>query len=212
VALVTACSLAACGPTYPPPRIRTPAPSTASPPTPNDPAGVTDPDEETDETGSGDVADESEATDATDTADESEPPSPPAPPPAPAQAPALLTNVTGVVRYRLLIHDNPVDPAQAFRCYSGCRQAPTEAIYLECLRQCPGFEAEAGVTCGPEEGIPNSVCLVHRVPSPQREPTPGVVVAAILLNFVVLFGLASICNASASQCGFGYRSWPYSRY
>jgi hypothetical protein len=118
----------------------------------------------------------------------------------------------GTVRYRLLIHGNRVDPAQAFRCYGGCRQAATETAYLECLSQCPGFEVEGGAVCGPDEGIPNSVCIVRRPPAPRDEPRTGAVVAMVLLNIVVLFSLVSICNASASQCGFGNSYRPYSRY
>jgi hypothetical protein len=109
----------------------------------------------------------------------------------------------------LRIHGNPVDQGEAFRCYSGCRQAPTEMTYLACLSQCPGFEADAGLACGPDEGIPNSVCIVRRPFEPKNEPPPGVIVAAVLLNVVLLFSLASLCNSSASQCGYGYRYVPY---
>jgi hypothetical protein len=230
VVLLTACSVAACGPTYPPPRIRVATPSAArssvgsEPEGATDPSDVTEPEEETETTDSTGTEEGTEATgsaDAADESDESEPPATPALPsppststaaPAPARTSAQLMNATGVVRYRLLIHDNPVDPARAFRCYGGCRQAPTEAVYLECLSECPGFEVEGGAVCGPDEGIPNSVCIVHRPPAPREEPTPGAVVAAVLLNVVVLFSLASICSASASQCGFGYGYRPYSRY
>jgi hypothetical protein len=223
VALLTACSVAACGPTYPPPRIRSAAPSAPKSSVGSDqetaaaPSGDTEP-EETEATSSTDTPEEAEATDADET-DESEPPATPPPAPSastPAPAPALtyaqLTNAKGIVRYRLLIHGNPVDPAKAFRCYSGCRQAPTEEVYLECLSQCPGFEVEGGALCGPDEGIPNSVCIVHRPPAPRQEPTAGAVVAAVILNVVVLFSLVSLCNASASQCGLGYGYRPYSRY
>jgi hypothetical protein len=120
-----------------------------------------------------------------------------------------MANARGAVRYRLRIHDNPVDTREAFHCYSGCRQEPTEMTYLQCLSQCPGFEAEAGLTCGPDEGIPNSVCIVRRPPTPNNEPPPGVMVAAVILNVVLLFSLASLCNSSPSQCGYGYRYVPY---
>jgi hypothetical protein len=228
VALLSACSIAACGPIYPPPRIRTAPPSAASsavesdPEGETDPDGVTEPEEETETADSIDTEEEedTEATGSADDADESEPPAtqgvappPSASTPAPPPRPSLqLKNATGVVRYRLLIHGNPVDPARAFRCYGGCRQAPTEAVYLECLSQCPGFEVEAGLLCGPEEGIPNSVCIVRYPPAPREESTPGAVVAAVILNIVVLAGLVSICNASPSQCGIGYGYRPYARY
>lgn len=120
-----------------------------------------------------------------------------------------MAKARGVVRYRLRIHDNPVDSAEALRCYSGCREAPTEATYLECLSKCPGFEVDAGVTCGPDEGIPLSVCIDRRPMAPRNEPTPGVIVAAVLLDIALLFSLSSLCNASASQCsGYGYGYWP----
>ncbi len=218
LAFLTACSVAACGPTYPPPRIRVAKPSAASQSVGRDPEAATEPsstaepeEEETEDTGSTDDDDDDEsALPATNVSPSA--PSTSAPTPAPARNPAWLTNLTGVVRYRLLIHDNPVDPAQAFRCYASCRQAPSEAVYLECLSQCPGFEVQAGARCGPDEGIPNSVCIVRGPPSPRNEPTPGAVVAAVLLNVVVLFGLASFCTSSPSQCGFGYGYRPYSRY
>jgi hypothetical protein len=187
----------------------------------SDPSDITEPEEETetaDFTGTEEEADDTDSADG-EAADDSEPPTTPvlpSPPsisaPVPSRTSAQLKNAKGIVRYRLLIHDNPVDPARAFRCYGSCRQAPTEAVYLECLSQCPGFEVEGGAVCGPDEGIPNSVCIVHRPPSPRQEPAPGAVVAAILLNVVVLFSLASICNASASQCGLGSGYRPYSRY
>jgi hypothetical protein len=172
-------------------------------------------------TSSDGTGDETEATDSDDADEESEPPAtnvpPPAtsasaPAPAPARSSAQLRTVTGIVRYRLLIHDNPVDPAQAFRCYGGCRQAPTEAVLLECLSQCPGFEVEGGLLCGPDEGIPNSVCIVRRPPAPRDEPPAGAVVAAVILNIAVLFGLVSFCNASPTQCGIGNGYRPYYRY
>jgi hypothetical protein len=225
VAFLTACSVAACGPTYPPPRIRVATPRAAGSFVGTDPEGaqdpsVTEPAEESEATDVVGTEEETEATDS-DATDESEPPSAPilpsppsasGPAPAPAQTAPWLKNLKGVVRYRLLIHGNPVDPAQAFRCYGGCRQAPTEEIYLECLSQCPGFEVEAGARCGPDEGIPNSVCIVRGPPTPREETAPGAVVAAVLLNVVVLFSLASFCTSSPSQCGFGYGYRPYSRY
>ncbi len=141
----------------------------------------------------------------------SAPPSYAAPSTAPAPAtpasppsPAAIAKGRGVVRYRLRIHDNPVDSAEAFRCYGVCKDAATEATYLECLGQCPGFEVAAGVTCGPDEGIPLSVCIDRRPTAPRQEPTPGLIVVAMLLDIAVLFSLSSLCNASASQCGFAY--------
>jgi hypothetical protein len=81
--------------------------------------------------------------------------------------------------------------------------------YLECLSHCPGFEVDAGLRCGPDEGIPNSVCIERRPSGPRNEPPAGVVIAAVILNVALMFSLASLCNASASQCGLGYRYAPY---
>ena len=115
-----------------------------------------------------------------------------------------MANARGLVRYRLLISGNPVDPRDALHCYAGCRQSPTEMTYLECLSQCPGFEVDAGLRCGPDEGIPNSVCIERRPSGPRNEPPSGAVIAAVILNVALLFSLASLCNASASQCSLGY--------
>jgi len=157
-------------------------------------------------------ADPAEPTTSVDPADPSltpasAPTSPPTPPPPPATL--RMANFPGLVRYRLLIHGNPVNQRGAFLCYGGCREALTEMTYLECLSQCPGFEVDAGLRCGPDEGIPNSVCIERRPSGPRNEPPTGAVIAAVILNVALMFSLASLCNASASGCGLGYRYVPY---
>jgi hypothetical protein len=127
-------------------------------------------------------------------------------PPTPVATPAYgATNQP--TRYRLLLANNPEDPAEALHCYGGCREASTEDAYIDCLSQCPGFEVTVGAKCGPEDGTPRSVCLNSIPPEPKREPNPGVVVAAVLLDFVLLFSLVSLCSAPNSQCIYGYPYW-----
>src|SRR5690349_7565431 len=131
VALVVACSVAACGPIYPPPRVRVA--------TPSDPSQVSEPE---DETGATDSTGDEEETDTTDSADadadETEPPATPAPPSPPSisasRTSAQLKNPGGRVRYRLLIPGNPVDQGEALRCYGGVREAPLAGL----LRHCAG--------------------------------------------------------------------------
>ena len=134
---------------------------------------------------------------------------PPAPPPPPSPTILPMANARGLVRYRLLISGNPVDPRDALHCYSGCRQEPTEMTYLQCLSQCPGFEVDAGLRCGPDEGIPRSVCIERRPSGPRNEPPSGAILAAVILNVALLFSLASLCSTSASQCGPSYRNLRY---
>jgi hypothetical protein len=136
-------------------------------------------------------------------------PSPAAPVPAanvggPASRPVASAPVyvNGAVRYRLPLHDNPVSGFEALRCYSGCRQAATEATYIECLSVCPGFEVTRGFTCGADDGLPNSVCLVSLPPERKRETDP-VMVAGMVLGFALILSLPAICSASGSQC-YGY--------
>jgi hypothetical protein len=114
----------------------------------------------------------------------------------------------GTVRYRLPLRDNP-DPPEALHCYGGCKQAPTEATYLECLSQCPGFEVTADATCGPEEGTPRSICLEQHPREPDREPNAAAgVVLVVLLNVALIVSLAQLCTKSASNCGYPY-GYPY---
>jgi hypothetical protein len=72
------------------------------------------------------------------------------------------------------------------------------------LSECPAFEVTEGVTCDPDDGIPRSVCIVRRPPAPVNEPTPGAIVATVLLGFALVFALPSLCAASGSQCWGSY--------
>ena len=49
-----------------------------------------------------------------------------------------------VVRYRLLLRENPVDSGEAFRCYGHCQDQVDPKAYLKCLSACPGFEETRG--------------------------------------------------------------------
>jgi hypothetical protein len=130
-------------------------------------------------------------------------------PPAPAALPPPL-RVGGTIRYRLPLRDSP-DPPEALHCYAGCREAATEATYLDCLSQCPGFEVTADATCGPDDGTPRSVCLERHPRAPDREPNAaGGIVLVVLLNVALIVGLSQLCVRSASQCGYGYPyGYPY---
>jgi hypothetical protein len=110
------------------------------------------------------------------------------------------------MRYRLALNGESEDPAEALRCYSGCRLAETEDAYLECLRACPGFEVAAGASCGPDDGLPRSVCVERRPPGRGREPDPGFIAAAVILNMVLIFSLVSVCSSSNVQC-YGANPW-----
>jgi hypothetical protein len=114
----------------------------------------------------------------------------------------------GVVRYRLLLRNNAVDPGQAFRCYGSCQSQRSPAGYLQCLTDCPGFEITPEIRCADTDVPPVSACFtVRRVPK-QSEPPPGWVVLAIVANIALIVTLASVCASSSSQCGYGYYS-PY---
>jgi hypothetical protein len=149
------------------------------------------------------------ATAAPAVATSSSPASSPAAAPVAASAAPQAKYVRGAVRYRLPLHDNPVDRAEALRCYSSCRHAETEASYVECLSGCPGFEVTADLTCGPDDGLPNSVCLLTLPPEPKREADP-VLVAGTVLGFAMILSLPALCSASGSQCYGWYPSlWRY---
>lgn len=106
----------------------------------------------------------------------------------------------GTIRYRLLLHDNPIDPAAALQCYANCRQRTTPEDYLGCLEACPGFETTVGGVCGAEETPPVAVCFVAQRVVPTSEPQRGSMVIARLGGFVVSVALTSVCALSHSQC------------
>jgi hypothetical protein len=106
-----------------------------------------------------------------------------------------------VVRYRLLLRENPVDPAEAFRCYGHCQDAPDPKAYLACLSECPGFEVTHGATCAKYETPPETACLTARQIPASSDVPPGLVVLAVIGTFMVVVGASSLCALSSSQCG-----------
>jgi hypothetical protein len=102
---------------------------------------------------------------------------------------------SGIVRYRLLLGENPVDGEGAHRCYAGCREAASEDELLTCLSECPGFEVQVGVTCGPGDGLPRSICFTRGTGASGTEASdPGWLVLAILADMALYVGLASTCD------------------
>jgi hypothetical protein len=116
-------------------------------------------------------------------------------------APAPTVAAAGsVVRYRLRLRDNPVDPVGARRCYAECRMAPTEQSLLECLSKCPGLEVEPGAVCGPGDGPPHAVCVTRGSGPGVAEPDPGLLLVAIIADVVIYVGLAAACARSDLSC------------
>ena len=105
------------------------------------------------------------------------------------------------VRYRLLLRDNPVNPAEASRCYGSCQSARTPKAYVECLSACPGFETTPGEYCSNTEVPPVAACLTARKIPLGKETPPGLVVLAVVGQFALVVGAAALCNVSSSQCG-----------
>jgi hypothetical protein len=119
-----------------------------------------------------------------------------------------LVSSNDVVRYRLLLRENPVDPGEAFRCHGRCQTETSPIKYLECLATCPGFDITPNEYCSNYEVPPVAACLtVRRVPK-TSEPDPGLVVLAVVGSFLLVVGAASLCSSSKSQCGYGY-NYPY---
>jgi len=118
---------------------------------------------------------------------------------APAKAPSKRGGET--IRYRLLLRDNPLSPRDAAHCYAGCQSSETPKAYVECLSQCPGFEATPGEYCSNTEVPPVAACLTVRKIPATRELPPGLVVLAVVGEVALVVGAASLCAASSSQCG-----------
>jgi len=106
-----------------------------------------------------------------------------------------------VVRYRLLLRENPVSPGDAFRCYGHCQDEIDPKAYLACLSECPGFEVTHGATCAKYEVPPETACLTARQIPASSEVPPGLVVLAVIGTFMVVVGASSLCALSSSQCG-----------
>jgi len=106
----------------------------------------------------------------------------------------------GVVRYRLLLRDNPVDRGQALHCYTECQPRTTPEEYFTCLQGCPGFETTQGAACTAEEVPPVAVCFSARQVPAASEPEPGSVVVGVFAGVPVVVALASVCVSSHRQC------------
>ncbi|HTM44567.1 MAG TPA: hypothetical protein VL137_06405 [Polyangiaceae bacterium] len=116
---------------------------------------------------------------------------------------APLQQDEDVVRYRLLLRDNPVNPGDAFRCYGKCQEQSTPADYLSCLQECPGFEVTAGEVCAKTEVPPVAACLVVRkVQQTNKGADTGLVVLGVVGTFALVVTAASLCASSHSQCGY----------
>src|SRR5512133_820017 len=104
-----------------------------------------------------------------------------------------------VVRYRLLLRENPVDPGEAFRCHGSCQSESTPTGYWECLGTCPGFDITPNEYCSKYEVPPVAACLtVRRIPT-TKEPDPGLVVLAVIGSFMLVVGAATLCSASRTH-------------
>lgn len=109
-------------------------------------------------------------------------------------------------RYRLLLRENPVSPADAMHCYAACQPQVSPRGYLECLMACPGFEITPQEYCAPDEVPPVAACFTARKIPAKTEPPPGMIVLEVVGAFAIVIAAASLCNASASQCG--YQTFP----
>ena len=109
------------------------------------------------------------------------------------------------VRYRLLLRENPVSPQEASHCYARCQSEPTPQRYVECLSQCPGFEATPGEYCSKTDVPPTAACLTVRKIPATKEPPPGLVILAVVGSWALAITAVSLCHSSSSQCGM---PWP----
>jgi hypothetical protein len=110
----------------------------------------------------------------------------------------------GLTRYRLLLRNNPVSPAQALHCYADCQPQPAPEEYLRCLQECPGFETTPGVGCLPEELPPIAACFTAREASPASGQDTEDVVIATVAGVALVVELSSVCASSSStQCSLG---------
>lgn len=106
----------------------------------------------------------------------------------------------GVVRYRLPLRKNPIDPGLALHCYADCQPRTTAEDYIRCLEDCPGFETTAGVACSAEEVPPIAACFTARQVPPASEPERGTIVIGVVAGFALVVALASVCASSSTQC------------
>lgn len=105
------------------------------------------------------------------------------------------------IRYRLLLRENRVSPSEASRCFAACQSARTPNKYVDCLTECPGFEATPGEYCSNTEVPPVAACLTVRKIPVTKEPPTGLVVLAVVGQMALVVGAASLCSISNSNCG-----------
>ena len=105
-----------------------------------------------------------------------------------------------VARYRLLLRENPIDPAAAFRCYGSCQSLDKPDTYLGCLTKCPGFEVTKGFACAPYELPPDAVCITARRLPDRQEIGPDYKVVAVIANVALIVALGVACTSSTT-CG-----------
>jgi len=105
-----------------------------------------------------------------------------------------------VARYRLLLRENPIDPAAAFRCYGSCQSLDKPDTYLDCLTKCPGFEVTKGFACAPYELPPDAVCITARRLPDKQEIGPDYKVVAVIANVALIVALGVACSSSPT-CG-----------
>ncbi len=109
-----------------------------------------------------------------------------------------------VIRYRLKLRHNPVDAGEAFRCYARCQSEPTPQGYFECLSRCPGFEVTPGAYCAKDEVPPVAACLTARKVRARQEVNAGLIVLAVIGEFLLIVATSSLCSSSSAQC-YQYR-------
>jgi len=119
---------------------------------------------------------------------------------AAGEGPTRPAGGADLVRYRLLLSNNPVDVHGAFRCYTDCQPEATAEAYLTCLEACPGYETTRGVACTSEEVPPVAVCFTARPAPAQSEPEPGSIVVGTLAGIPLVVGMSAVCASSHSQC------------
>lgn len=119
----------------------------------------------------------------------------------PSPATANAVSASDVLRYRLPLRDNPVDPGQAFRCYGACQEQPTPDVYIECLARCPGFERTRGVACTPSDVPPVAACFTARPLQAGSEPSRESVVV-VIYGVPVSIGLSAVCASQTEPCSY----------
>lgn len=115
---------------------------------------------------------------------------------------AHLKTDEDVVRYRLLLRDNPQDPHEAALCYGDCQSEDNPSDYLECLSACPGFEVTSGAACAKRDVPPVAACLVVRRVKETDASKDGLIVLGVVGTFVLVVTAASLCASSSTQCGY----------